>query len=98
MDQVVFIRLALFRLEDAIGAMIGEIVLVIAKQSARPRTFPFEILVTLVDIARNAAGAGTTSGRENMEEDSHRDVPPLLCERVLFDHAKHGKFGVGWRT
>src|SRR5215831_3018475 len=62
MYEVVFIWLTLSWVEDAVGAMIREIVLVFAEQSARARPFAFEVLISFCDVACNAASAGVSSG------------------------------------
>jgi hypothetical protein len=74
MDEVIFVRMSLVRIEDAIGATVSEVVLVWTEKLSRARTFACKVLITFSDVACNPAAAGAAASGQNVKEDAHDEL------------------------
>ena len=102
MNKIILLGPPLLRVEYAIGAMVGKVVLVITEETPGAWAFACEVFFPLGYVACDTACAFAASRREDVKEDSHvlircslEELSLLLRKRVLFDHSEQCELRVG---
>src|SRR6185369_17190331 len=94
MKHVILLRLTI-RIKHTVSSAIGHLFTIFAEQRSRTETFALKVPVTFGNVTRHPAGAGATSGRDDVKNYSHA-LSLFLWQRLLLNHAKQTELRVRW--